>query len=100
MSRNPVTSAITKHYRFVAQHPDGSVKRGDWTSKADANSAATEYAKGWLSSAKRLGLVGQRIKLSIQTRTQETRVFISKPSLTAEYSQVEEDRYGNVWGIK
>lgn len=98
--RNPVESQTRRNYRFVAGHPDGSTKHGAWTSKVDASNAAHEYAKRWLSGVKDLGLEGQKVTISIQTRTEETRVFVSQPAFDAEYSQVETDRWGNVRGIR
>lgn len=100
MSRNPVYSQVTANFRYVALHPDGTEANGDWwPSEKDAHQQARDYAKNWLASVKRLGLESQKIRVGIQTRFQEVRVFHSRPSVTAEYSQVEVDRYGNVYGM-
>jgi len=99
MTRTPITAASQVQHRFVATHPDGTMKCGKWSTKSTAEYEATEYAKEWLATIRRLGLEGQKIRMGMQMKTEETRVFISRPTMTAEYSQLKTDHYGNFRGI-
>jgi hypothetical protein len=99
-NRNPVASETRLAYRFIATHPDGSIKHGDWKpSETVAQAEGREYAKSWLMSVKRLGLEGQKVRVDTQTRTHEVRLFLSRPTMSAEYGQLNADHWGNVWGI-
>jgi hypothetical protein len=97
--KRPVSQTNVVEHRFVARFPDGSTKVGKWQTERQAADDSRAFAKQWLLTVKDSGLKGQIIRIEMQRKITETRVFLSSPSALATYHHVDVDYYGNVRGI-